>query len=125
MKHAIAALLLALTAAGSAWACSCMPPAPGEDNAAYVKRMIKESAAAFTGRVLSATRTDPDINRGELIARVRILRAYKGVRKGRIITLITGPNGALCGLDLEKGDIVSVAASRSNGTFHAGICSRI
>jgi hypothetical protein len=125
MRKTLLALAISIAAASGAWACSCRPPAPDEDNAAFVKRMIKESDAAFTGRVLSAKRTDPDINRGEVIARVRIIKAYKGVRKGRIITLKTGPNGALCGLDLEKGDTVSVAASGRKGTYSAGSCSRI
>lgn len=91
----------------------------------FVKQRIKESDAAFRGRVLSSIKTDPDINRGEVIARVRILKAYKGVRKGRIITLKTGPNGAMCGLSLAKGDILRVAASKArDGTFSAGLCSQ-
>lgn len=126
MKHAIAAWLMALAIASGAWACSCRPPSPDEDNDAFVKRMIKESSAAFRGRVLSSRRTDPDINKGEVIARVRILKAYKGVRKGRIITLKTGPNEALCGLSLEKGDTISIVADKSrDGTFSSGSCGRI
>ena len=126
MLKFVTALSLSLALASGAWACSCRPPAEGEDDAAYVKRMIKESDAAFTGRVLSSKRTDPDINRGEVIGRVRILKAYKGVRRGRVITLKTGPNGAMCGLDLTKGDTISVAADKSrDGTFSAGSCSRI
>lgn len=125
MLKLVTALSLSMILAAGAWACSCRPPAEGEDDAAYVKRMIKESDAAFTGRVLSTRRTDTDINRGELIARVRILRAYKGVRKGRIVTLKTAPNGALCGLDFEKGETISVAADGRKGIYSAGSCSRI
>lgn len=117
MRKTILAFAMSLAAAGGAWACSCRPVDRAE--------IIKTSDAAFLGRVLSAKKTDPDINRGEVIARVRILKAYKGVRKGRIITLKTGPNGALCGLSLQKGDTISVGADRLRGrTYSAGLCSQ-
>jgi hypothetical protein len=121
----VLAFAMSIAAASGAMACSCRPPAEGEDEAAVAKRMIKDSDAAFAGRVLRSVKTDPDINRGEVVARVRILKAYKGVRKGRIITLKTAPNGALCGLSLDKGATLRVAADRSrDGTFSAGSCSQ-
>jgi hypothetical protein len=121
----LSAFLFSAALASGAWACSCRPPAPGEDQAAFAKRMIRESTAAFSGRVLSSIKTDADINRGEVIARVRIVKAYKGVRRGRIITLKTGPNPAMCGLTLEKGSTVRVAADKSrDGTYSAGSCSQ-
>lgn len=124
MKQAVAALLIFVSVAGSAWACSCRHPDPDMTMEEFVKQRIKESDAAFRGRVLSSRRTDPDINQGELIARVKILKAYKGVRKGRTVTLKTGPNGALCGLSLAEGDTVRVTASKArDGTFSAGLCS--
>jgi hypothetical protein len=125
MKRAVFAFLASTLIASVAWACSCRPPSPDESEGAVIKRMIKESDAAFRGRVLSSRRTDPDINSGEVIARVRILKAYKGVRRGRTVTLTTGPNGAMCGLSLDKGSTIRVAASRRrDGTYSAGLCSQ-
>jgi hypothetical protein len=117
MRTTILAFVLSIAAAGGASACSCRPVDAAE--------IIKTSDAAFRGRVLSVRKTDPDINRGELIARVRILKAYKGVRRGRIVTLKTGPNSALCGLGLDKGSTFRVGADRQrDGTYSAGSCSQ-
>jgi hypothetical protein len=118
MKKTILAFAMSIAAAGGAWACSCRPFDRAE--------MIKDSAAAFNGRVLSVKSTGQDINDGELIARVRILKAYKGVRRGRIITLKTAPNGALCGIGMAKGDVVSVAAHRDrDGAYSTGLCMQL
>ncbi|HAH11706.1 MAG TPA: hypothetical protein DCL54_05825 [Alphaproteobacteria bacterium] len=118
MKHSIPALLISVAAASTAWGCSCMP--------VESKEIIATSDAAFRGRVLSAKRTSADINRGDVVARVRILKAFKGVRRGRIITVKTGPNSALCGLDLEKGQIIEVGADRNpEGFYRTGLCSTL
>jgi hypothetical protein len=118
MKKSLLALAISVAAASGAWACSCMRADPAQQ--------IAESDAAFLGRVLSVKRTDPDINRGDVVARVRILKSYKGVRRGRIVTVKTGPNSAMCGIDMAKGDRISVTASRDRqGAFRTGLCSML
>lgn len=111
-----AALFLASVALSPAgMACSCMPSSRVD--------MIARSEAAFEGRVLRVWR-EGDPNTGSVVARVKILKAIKGVKRRKNITLFTGANSAMCGIGLERGQIISVAASKvSRATFSTGLCS--
>lgn len=115
MAKLFGTLVAAIVFASGAWACSCMP--------ANRDAIIAQSDAAFRAKVLSVRRSG-DVNTGQVSARVRILTAYKGVRRGRIVILRTGANSAMCGIEFRRGETIAVGASRTGrSTFQTGLCS--
>ena len=115
MSKAFAVFMAAIAVSTGAWACSCMR----SDRQA----IIANSDAAFRARVLKVSRMG-DENTGQVVATIRILRSYKGVRSGRVLRLATGANSAMCGIEFRKGDTISVGASKTGKrSYQTGLCA--
>ena len=98
----VAALMAVFAFPADAAACSCVPPDEGQSRAEQLREDIRASDAALVGRLLSV-RTVGDFR---AFFRYRILHVVKGPRRlqpGRILTVRSASNGALCGLPQTTG----------------------
>lgn len=85
------AVVIGLLCAASADACTC--------GWAPLEAHYRRSMAVFSGRVM---RVDWVSDR-RLSARIRVLEAWKGVKKGHVVTVTTGPGGGMCGAGFWPG----------------------
>ena len=115
----------------SAWACSCLPPAPP-------KEALEEADAVFLGVVernevtgpLQKTDMEgatgygkwrPDYSGKE--ATFRVITTWKGTPQ-EVIRVETSFYGTMCGYNFEVGFEYLVYARESDGVLHTSICSR-
>ncbi len=84
-------LLLVLSAAPRAKACSCPPPPPP-------KQALKQAAAVFSGKVLSV---EIDQRKGIKMVTIEVASVWKG-GVGRKATVYTAQHGATCGYGFKK-----------------------
>lgn len=110
-----AALLVAvaLLAARTAEACSCMMPGPPE-------AALKNAVAVFVANI------DEVEQRGRVRrATARVVRAWKGARAGALVELRTPAHSAACGVDVRAGEPWLVyATGREDGALLVTLCSR-
>jgi len=115
----------------SAWACSCLPPAPPTE-------ALEKADAVFLGVVernevtgpLQKTDMEgvtgygkwrPDYSGKE--ATFRVITIWKGVPQ-EVLTVETSFFGTMCGYNFEVGFEYLVYAHESDGALHTNICSR-
>lgn len=121
-------LLLMLTAAADA--CSCFPPPDAQTE-------LSTSDAVFAGKVLSMSFVHDTIPgggpagkpawvRSTVLIRFRVMAAWKGVRADTTVTLVTAPDGGMCGYPfrLRTEYVVYAMRSAKENRFGTSICSR-
>ncbi|MBW3559219.1 MAG: hypothetical protein KY449_05520 [Proteobacteria bacterium] len=114
MRTVFAALAaaVALSTAGAALACSCMPQTSAAEH-------LAGTDLAFTGRVLG-TRVDVQ---GYAVTRFRVAETLKG-RAPRTVAVSHHTMGATCGLSYRPGARVLVLAERrEGGVWRTSLCS--
>ena len=118
------ALVIALVAAESAQACSCVPPRP--------RQQLEQADGAFVGRLLAVRAVDPPaegepISSGDptdYIYRVgRVAKGGPGLRRGRKVRVRSVRSSATCGLPRERGRLYGLFLTRRNGRWHSSLCS--
>jgi hypothetical protein len=103
-----------LVFAGSAQACSCAPVKPGA--------ALRGADAAFAGKLV---RVVPR-NRQRAVFRYRVRRVFKagpGLRRGRMVSVLSARSSAACGLPTRTGRRYRLALARLDGRWSAGLCS--
>jgi hypothetical protein len=78
-----------------------------------------QAAAIIEGRVLAVKR-EGDIN-GRVIARIAVSRQVKGSTP-RTVTVSTGGNSAMCGVEFRQGQTGEFLLARERGRFTTNIC---
>lgn len=125
MKTMIAAALL-ITAAAESLACSCPPPPPGKGDTTTADRLGYVPAVFVAKVVRMKVKREKAFNRGYPFreTRVRVERAWKGVRPGRTMTLRTELWESACGLSVEKGDswLFFARWSERDSSLVSGLC---
>lgn len=106
------ALLSALAAAPAAWACSCLPPKPPREARAEADALVAARVQAIT------TARD-----GRLLVTLRVERTFEGPESAQLV-VVTSDNTAACGYPFEQGERYLVYATRYEGAFHTGLCTR-
>jgi hypothetical protein len=114
MRPVLAALTaaLALSAAGTAWACSCIRQNSAAEHLAGTE-------LAFTGRVLG-TRVAAD---GSAVTRFQVRETLKGRAPARTLAVSHHAVSATCGLTYKRGATVLVLADRRGSEWRTGLCS--
>jgi hypothetical protein len=114
MRHLAMAVLMLVLAVGSGRACSCGP--------GTIASSFGQSSDVFVGTVLS-------LQRGTTVkAQVRIERSWKGTPAGKVVTVFTAGNGAMCGVEMVAHQPVLLFAFRQTdgklkGQLTANLCS--
>jgi hypothetical protein len=124
-----AAVVCAASMASAAHACSCLEP-----SIAVAK---VESDAVFTGKAVAVRRVTLEkadslqqqpLVRDYVEVRMRVDRAWKGVRAGTVARVRTAFYGSECGFPFSRGQEYLVYARRSgksdNQSLVTSICSR-
>lgn len=106
---ALAALFLLMPTI--AQACSCISIAP--------EGFRRQAAVIVEGRVMAVKR-EGGIN-GRLIARIAVSRQVKGSTP-RTLTVTTGGNSAMCGVEFTPGQTGEFLMSRERGRFSTNLC---
>jgi hypothetical protein len=109
----LAAALLALTAQ-PAWACTCQPRTEDE--------IIAAADVVVAGVVESVRRLPGEA--GMLAATIDVARIVKG-RVNRQIQVRTRNSWAACGLPLEAGRRVRIAARKLNDGLYTDVCQAL
>ena len=119
------------TLGSSAWACSCLPPAPPKED-------LEEADAVFLGVVERNEVAGPSskadmegatgygkwrLDYSGKVATFRVITVWKGV-PAETIRVETDFHGTMCGYNFEVGFEYLVYAHESDGTLHTTICSR-
>ncbi len=99
-----------LGAATRAAACSCAQRSPEE--------AARQAAAVFEGRVVAIDRVADT-----LVARLRVTRAWKGVRAEEV-TVRTPTEPSLCGVALRPESYWLIYAEGDEGTLRTDLCQR-
>jgi hypothetical protein len=111
-----AAFASAATAEG-AFACSCVPWGNPRDE-------LARADGAFVGVYLSRRPLTSSANASSgdtYVYRFRVTRRVKG-RIGRIIDVRSPRDGAACGLEVTRGQRVSLLLDRRNRAWHSNLC---
>ena len=113
IRVTVALALLALVAGvRDADACTC-----ATRSLCYV---YAGSDAVFLGTVLDVR----ERAQAPKVVRMRVARAYKGVRGGTVVTVtLPGGNSANCSLDVEKGQRWVIYGERTGGSYGSSLCS--
>lgn len=107
-------VLGALTAAGSAHACSCAQLAPRD--------ALRQADAAIAGELL---RVLPRKG-GVADFRYEVQRVYKSVRRiGTIVSVRSSTQSAACGLPARTGRRYGLLLDRAAGRWRGGLCGVI
>ena len=108
----VLALGLLAAAAGTSIACTCGPdwPTPQEE--------FEQSAAVFTGRVLSM---EP-LPFGAADVEIQVYLGWKGITGSRMIAY--NPSGSMCGYPFEVGHEYLVYARGAPESLSTGQCGR-
>ena len=124
MAAAAAALVIALVAAESAQACSCVPPRP--------RQQLKQADGAFVGRLLAVREVDPPAE-GEPISSAdptdyiyrvgRVAKGGPGLQRGRKVRVRSVRDSATCGLPAGRGRLYGLFLTRRQGRWHSSLCS--
>ena len=118
------ALVIALVAAESAQACSCVTPRP--------RQLLKQADGAFVGRLLAVRVVDPPaegepVSSGDpvdYIYRVgRVSKGGPGLRRGRRVAVRSARSSASCGLPAARGRLYGLFLTRRNHRWHSNLCS--
>jgi hypothetical protein len=109
---AIWVVCVVMVGVGTARACSC---------AGSLKASVSNDDAVFTGTVLS---TDHDYEGRFSVTRLRVLKAWKGAKHGRVVEIRSGRGGGECGVDFATGSKYLVLARRAEdgGPMWTSIC---
>ncbi len=105
---ALGAALLAALQANAALACSCRPRT--------AEQIIEAATVVVDGKVTGVARDG-----GRLAATISVARIIKG-RVGRELIVKTQDNSAACGIALERGQIVRIAADKLNDGLWTNLC---
>lgn len=126
MKALVVALML-LLGAGSAIACSCLPPGPPKDHLALVDVVFAGTADSvrYLTDTTSVLGTRYEVN-GDVEVRFRLRASWKGVRSDTILVVKTPSNSGACGFHFEaRQDYVVYAWYDSlRQGYRTGLCSR-
>jgi hypothetical protein len=104
---------LAVAAAPSASACSCI--APGTPRADLAR-----SDGAFVGVYLGRYRLSPNA----FFYKFTIVRRVKGKLPAKTIHVVAGTDSASCGLQVRKGERVALLLHRSEGQWRSSLCDQ-
>lgn len=104
----VAAALSVMLAAPVALACSCQPRTIGQ--------IIADADVVFHGEVTSVRREGPGI-----AARIAVTRVIKGA-SGFEAVVHTPADSAACGLPLQQGQAVRIAAMTRGGMLFTNLC---
>ena len=117
MQFGLTAMLLLVSAANSADACSC--------GTGPVCSHYFESDAVFIGTVQRIAKGAQDrLQRGMLQVDIGVNSPFRGVN-GSAVTVVTADNGAACGYTFQVGERYLVYAHRTpDGTLEVSLCSR-
>ena len=85
---------------------------------------MAEVDSVFVGRVISQDVRDPGEPFSSRVFRFEATEVFKGEVSGRIVTVLTGADGALCGVGFEVGQSYLVYARNSAGDLWTGLCDR-
>jgi hypothetical protein len=119
-----AALVIALVAAESSQACSCVPPRP--------RQQLKQADGAFVGRLLAVRVVDPPaegepISSGDptdYVYRVgRVAKGGPGLRRGRRVRVRSVRSSATCGLPRARHRLYGLFLTRRDGRWNSNLCS--
>lgn len=83
---------------------------------------IRGADAAFSGELV---RVVPR-NRERAVFRYRVRRVFKagpGIRRGRMVSVLSARSSAACGLPVRTGRRYRLALARVDGHWSAGLCS--
>jgi hypothetical protein len=114
MTKALFAIPLLMLFPTAAHACSCMRIAP--------EGYRQQAAVIVEGKVMNVKR-EGDIN-GRVIARIAVSKLVKG-KAPKTLTVTTGGNSAMCGVEFQKGRTGEFLLSRENGRFSTNLCLMI
>ena len=109
----LAVVALAVVAAPTASACSCI--APGTPRADLAR-----SDGAFVGVYESRYRLSPTA----FLYKFTIVRRVKGKLPVKTIQVVAGTNSASCGLQVRKGKRVALLLQRVEGRWHSSLCDQ-
>ena len=108
------ALVIALVAAESAQACSCVPPRP--------RHQLKQADGAFVGRLLAVRVVDGAL--ADYVYRVgRISKSGPGLRRGRKLKVRSSRYSASCGLPAARGQLYGLFLTRRDRRWNSNLCS--
>jgi tissue inhibitor of metalloproteinase len=112
----LAVVLLGLTFAAGAQACSCAPLAPGES--------LRQADGAIVGRLVEV------VPRGRLHAdyRYEVQRVYRGrgeIRHGQMLSVRSARRSAACALPRRLGRRYGLFLAQADGRWFSGICGVI
>ena len=115
IRSAAIFFLLAMLAAPTAYACSCVPPGPPSE-------ALAQADVVAAVEVLGIDRTT-EADYPLLRVQTRVIRGFKGADSDRL-ALYTATNSAACGFNFEEGQRYLVYASDHDGTLSTGLCTR-
>ena len=111
MRKLALLLLLCLTAAADASACSCRP--------VDLQRDLPAADGAIIGAVLERS-----ISGDTATYLFRVEQVYKGEIENRV-EVVTPAGGAACGLELAVGDRAGLLLTRDGNVWRSGLCSQV
>ena len=109
----VAVSLLGFSTAGSASACSCVEATPRE--------ALRQADAAIVGRLVEVVPRDRYSSDYRYLVR-GIYKRGEGIRRGGIVSVRSGLNGAACGLPSSEGRRYGLFLSRSDGGWIGSSC---
>jgi hypothetical protein len=114
----IAIIAFTIAAADTSYACSCM--ASRDSVKTQITKAYKNSAAIFSGKVISAKQTEDG---SYFIFTFAVNGSWKG-KLGKEVTVITAKDSSMCGYRFEDDKEYLVYAHGSVDELRVGICSR-
>ena len=114
----LALIVFTFAAAGTSLACSCI--APTGKVKTQVSNAYKDSAAIFSGKVISMEKTSDG---NYWLVKLAVQTTWKGTSTSEI-TIKTALDSAMCGYRFEDGKEYLVYAHGTAADLYVGNCSR-
>lgn len=113
MKRITFLALFAFAASLRAIACSCAPPPP-------VSVALAGSDFVIFGRCISFSVA----SERHRLAKIEIIRRFKGNTDANVIEIHTGISESLCGFDFIAGEHYLIYGGITEGIWRTGLCTR-
>ena len=113
----VALVVTVLDPGRPAFACSCAPPLPPQQE-------LAESSAVFAGEVVATEELNGGQPDSELVARVAVTEVWKG-EVHEVVEVRTAADGAMCGVGFEVGrEMLIYAGVGDDDRFGTHLCTR-
>src|SRR5688500_18828343 len=109
LRVVVGSILLTSLVHGVAWACSCVPPGPLEEEIDAYDLVVYGEVISRRAhrRGLGCTRSSLD----PVDVEIEVIEGFVGAEAGEVVTVTTAAGGASCGVDFAEGEQWLVFAS--------------